>query len=109
MVDVAWAQGGGEAASQPSTLIQVVMPFVFIFVIFYFLLIRPQVKKQKALSAMIANLKKGDRVVTNGGICGVVVGTKEDAIVLKVAENTKIEVVKSAVASLRGSADHEST
>jgi preprotein translocase subunit YajC len=109
MIDVAWAQSGGEGASQPSMLIQVVMPFVFIFVIFYFLLIRPQVKKQKALAAMISNLKKGDRVITNGGICGVVVGTKEDAVVLKVAENTKIEVVKSAIASLRGNAENEST
>ena len=101
MVDMAWAQAeGGQAAPQSSMLLQLV-PFILIFVIFYFLLIRPQVKRQKAMSAMIAGLKKGDKVVTSGGVCGVIVGTKDDIIVLKIAENTKIEVLKSAVSAVR--------
>ncbi len=106
MVDMAWAQtggGAGEAAPQSSLLLQMV-PFILIFVIFYFLLIRPQVKRQKKSAAMIAGLKKGDKVVTNGGLCGVIVGTKDDIVVLKIAEDTKIEVVKSAVSALRGTA-----
>jgi len=106
MVDMAWAQGeGGQAGSQSSLLLQLV-PFILIFVIFYFLLIRPQVRRQKAMSAMIAGLKKGDKVVTNGGMCGVIVGTKDDIIVLKIAENTKIEVLKSAVSAVRGQGEN---
>ena len=71
------------------------------FAIFYFILIRPQQKKQKELRKMIEALKKGDRVITSGGIFGTVVGTKDNNIVvLKIDENTKIEVIKTAVASV---------
>ncbi|MBI4550508.1 MAG: preprotein translocase subunit YajC [Candidatus Omnitrophica bacterium] len=80
------------------------MPLVLMFVIFYFLLIRPQQKKEKDRQKMIAALKKGDRVVTSGGILGTVVGVKEDVVVLKVGDGeTKIEFLKSAVSSLAGS------
>ena len=78
------------------------MPFVLIFVIFYFLLIRPQQKRQQELEKMTANLKKGDRVVTTGGIIGTVTGVQSDYVVLKVGDqDTKIEVLKSAVTGLR--------
>lgn len=80
------------------------MPLVLMFVIFYFLLIRPQQKKEKDRQKMIGNLKKGDRVVTSGGILGTVVGVKDDIIVLKVGDGeTKIEFLKSAVSSLASS------
>jgi preprotein translocase subunit YajC len=80
------------------------LPFVFViiatFAIFYFILIRPQQKKHKDLQKMIGALKKGDRVVTNGGIFGTVVGFKDNIVVLKVYEEVKIEFLKSAIASV---------
>lgn len=78
-------------------------PLVFIFVIFYFLLIRPQQKRQKEVQAMIEGIKKGDKVVTNGGIIGTIAGIQSDYVVLKVGENenTKMEVLKSAISGLR--------
>nr|AFD03207.1 preprotein translocase subunit YajC [uncultured bacterium W4-21b] len=68
------------------------------FVIFYFLLIRPQQKKEKNRKGMISDLKKGDRIVTTGGIIGVVSGVKDDILIIKVGEkDTKFEILKSAV------------
>jgi preprotein translocase subunit YajC len=75
-------------------------PIVLIFVIFYFLLIRPQQKKQKEHQKMLESITKGDRVVTSGGIYGTVVGVKETVVVLKIAENVKIEVAKSAISHI---------
>ncbi|HWN81801.1 MAG TPA: preprotein translocase subunit YajC [Candidatus Udaeobacter sp.] len=98
---VGWAQAPGGAAAPPSFLIQLV-PFFLIFVIFYFLLIRPQAKRQREHATMLASLKKGDEVVTQGGIYGTVVGTRDDVVVLKIADEVKIEVAKTAVSSLRG-------
>lgn len=79
------------------------LPFIFIFVIFYFLLIRPQQKRQKELDKMVGELKKGDRVVTAGGLIGTVTGVQNDYVVLKVGDNeaTKVEVLKSAISGMR--------
>ena len=76
------------------------LPILLIFVIFYFLLIRPQNKKQKETEKMIAALKKGDKIITIGGIHGVVSSTKENTVIVKVDDNTKIEFNRSAIASL---------
>jgi len=73
---------------------------VSIFVIFYVFMIRPQNKKQKETEKMIAALKKGDKVITIGGIHGVVTSTKEKTIVIKVDDSTKIEFSRSAVSSV---------
>jgi preprotein translocase subunit YajC len=86
-------QGGGS-------LTGLLIPLLGMLAIFYFLLIRPQQKKQKQVQAMIAAIKKGDRVLTTGGIYGTVVGVKDNIIVLKIAEEVKIEIVKQAVASV---------
>ena len=76
------------------------LPILLIFVIFYFLLIRPQNKKQKETEKMIAALKKGDKIITIGGIHGVISSTKENTVIVKVDDNTKIEFNRSAIASL---------
>ena len=76
------------------------LPILLIFVIFYFLLIRPQNKKQKETEKIIAALKKGDKVVTIGGIHGTISSTKENTVIVKVDDNTKIEFNRSAIASL---------
>ena len=88
---------GGAASSQ--TLMSVV-PFILIIAIFYFFIIRPQNKKQKETQKMIDALKKGDKVVTIGGIHGLVSATKEKTVIIKVDEGVKIEVNRSAIAGV---------
>ena len=92
-------QAAGQGAGKGNMLMSIV-PFVLIFVVFYFFLIRPQNKKQKETQKMISALKKGDKVVTIGGIHGVVTNTKEETIVIRVDDNAKIEINRSAVASV---------
>ena len=77
------------------------MPIIFIFIIFYFLLIRPQKRAQQEHKAMIASLKKNDEVVTSGGIHGTIVNVKDAAVTLKVDDNVKIDVEKSCIARVR--------
>lgn len=74
--------------------------FALIFVIFYLLLIRPQQKKQKEHKALIASLKKGDKVVTQGGMFGTIFAIDEERniVVLKIGDNTKLEFLKSSIA-----------
>jgi preprotein translocase subunit YajC len=78
----------------------VMVPYLFIAVIFYFLLIAPMKKRQKALSQMVDSLKKGDRIVTSGGIYGEIAGVDGDTVILKVADNVRIKLAKSAIAGL---------
>jgi preprotein translocase subunit YajC len=80
--------------------LSMLLPIIGMLAIFYFLLIRPQQKRQKQTQAMISALKNGDRVVTSAGIYGTVAGIKDDVIILKIAENVKIEVMKSAVSGV---------
>ena len=86
-------QTATTAAAGEGSLLMTVVPFALIFIIFYFFLIRPQNKKQKETEKMIAALKKGDKVVTIGGIHGVVASTKEHTIIVKVDDGAKIEQI----------------
>lgn len=74
--------------------------FGLVILIFYFLIIRPQSKKQKNAKKMLSTLQKGNKVVTIGGVHGTVVAVKEQTTVVKVDDNTKIEFTKSAIASV---------
>ena len=77
------------------------LPFVLIIGVFYLLLIRPNQKKQQTWQQMLNNLKPGDRITTTGGIRGTILSLKDDAIQLRIPpDNIKIEVVKSAIASV---------
>jgi preprotein translocase subunit YajC len=76
---------------------------IVMFAVMYFLMIRPQQKKQKKITEMLNAMKKGDRVLTTGGIIGVISSIKDDIVILKVAENTKMEFKKSAISSVIGS------
>jgi len=108
MVSDAFAQGlfggGGSAASgspNPNmTFILQIAQFLPIIAIFYLLLIRPQQQQAKKLKAMLAALKKGDKVVTSGGLMGTIVGLEEQKVVLRVADDVKMEFVRSAIASV---------
>ena len=76
------------------------IPMLLVFVIFYFLLIRPQKKEQQKTEKMISQLQKGDKIITIGGIHGVVSSTKEKTIIIKVDDNCKIEINRSAVGAV---------
>jgi len=98
----AMAPGGGGQAGGASGMLGL-LPFVLMFLVLYFLLIFPQQRKQKKHMELLANLKKGDRVVTSGGIHGSIVGFKDRLVVLKVDEKVKIEVEKSCISAIKGS------
>ncbi len=89
-------------AAQPN-MIASLMPIIFIFAIFYFILIRPQQRKQKDHQKMISELKKNDEVVTNGGIHGTVTNLKDNTLTLRIDDNVKVEINKSAIAYLKKS------
>ncbi|MDR1956875.1 MAG: preprotein translocase subunit YajC [Treponema sp.] len=97
------AAAAGGAGSFISTLI----PFALIIAIFYFLIIRPQNKKQKETQRMLNTLKKGDKVVTIGGIHGVIQSVKESSVIVKVDEDTKLEFSRSAISGVETSAKEE--
>lgn len=86
------ATGGGG-----SSLIITILPFVFIFGIFYFLVIMPQKRQKQQLQEMIANLKMNDEIVTNGGVIGRIKEIKETSFIIQSAEKSFLEIGKSAV------------
>ncbi|QHI70918.1 preprotein translocase subunit YajC [Tichowtungia aerotolerans] len=91
------AAEGGEAAG--GGLLQF-MPLVFMVAIFYFIMIRPQQRREKERKAMIAAVKSGERVLLSSGIIGEVCTVKEKTLIVRIAENTKVEVLKSAVSQI---------
>ncbi len=95
----AFAQGAGATPnSNPTlTLLLQLLQFLPIFLILYLLLIRPQQQRQKKLDQMLKALKKGDRVLTTGGIIGIVVGLDDSKAVLRIADEVKVEFTKSAI------------
>ncbi len=96
-----WLQGGGASPSPLSTL----FPFVLIFLIFYFLLIRPQQKKQRKQEAMIKSIEKGDLVVTAGGLQGKVTGVTDEVLSVEVAavkgERVRVKVTRARIDSVQ--------
>ena len=95
IIPSAYAQAAG--ASQPNPLMSLV-PFIFIFIIFYFLMIRPQQKRVKQEQEMLKALSKGDEVFTKSGILGTIYGMTDRVVTLEVAENIRIKVLRSEIA-----------
>jgi len=101
LIDIAYAMGQGGAAPQGGAGgFSSFVPLILMFAIFYFLLIRPQQKKQKEHREMIANLKKGDRVVTSGGLHGRITGLDENTLTVEIAEKVRVKVNRGNVAAL---------
>ena len=103
MVSTAYAMGnlggaGGQAGAGGG--LGAFIPIILMFVIFYFLLIRPQQKKAKAHQEMIAGLKKGDKIITSGGIHGVITGLDDATVTVEIAEKVRIKVTRSSLAGL---------
>lgn len=99
-------EGGGQG-DPVAGLLASLLPMVLIIVVFYFLLIRPQQKRAKEHRQMIENLRRGDKVITVGGIYGVVDSVNPNTVVLKVAENLKLKFSKHSIAALRPPTDED--
>ena len=95
------------AQAQGSGGIMAFAPLLIIMVIFYVLLILPAQRRQKKTQQMLAALKNGDKVITNGGVFGTIVGLEGDAVQIRIAEQVKVKVLRSAVASLQPESKEE--
>ncbi len=102
----AWIQ---LAQAQTQSPLVSLVPIFLVFGIFYFLLLAPMRKRQKALQKVVEGLKRGDKVVTNGGLIGEIAAVEDRIVHLKLGENVKVRVLKSAIAGLEGSAEPEAT
>jgi len=103
MADAVFAQAAAPGAAAPSSMDQMIHMFAILAItigIFYFMIIRPQQRKQKDTESMLQSIRKGDRVLTSGGVFGTVVGKKgekEEVVVLKVADEVKMEFSKQSI------------
>ncbi|MBF0321139.1 MAG: preprotein translocase subunit YajC [Nitrospirae bacterium] len=102
--NLAWAMGApppsGQAAGAPDMFMSF-LPLIVIFAIFYLLLIRPQQKKAKEHREMLGNIKKGDKVITTGGLYGLVESVGDNTVMLKISENVKVKLGKTFIATVR--------
>jgi len=101
-IATAYAMGapGGDAAAQGGGGYQGIIMMVVIFAIFYFIMIRPQQKKMKEHKAMLEAIKKGDEIVTAGGIYGTVEGVTNDTLTVKIAEGVKVKMTRGSVGDI---------
>jgi preprotein translocase subunit YajC len=98
---VNWAYAaaqGAQAAPEASPMWSFVVPMIFMVVIFYFLLIRPQQRKAKEHKALLDNLKKGDRIITNGGLIGTIINIEDPLVIIEVADKIRVEVARPYIA-----------
>lgn len=91
------AQGTGGAGA----ILQMLPMFLLIFAMFYFLILRPQMKTQKEKKALIESLKKGDKVITSSGLLGVITNVHKDIATVQIADNVKVKITKDHIAALR--------
>ena len=96
----ALALGGGGIGSDPGSLLAQFFPLILIFIIFWFLLIRPQQKKAKAHRQLVADLKKGDDVLTDGGIRGTIQKVADDLVTLEIAPKVPIRIQRSRISEV---------
>ena len=95
------APGGAGGAAGGMAAFQQIIPLVFMFAIFYFLLIRPQQKKAKEHKALLESMKKGDNVITAGGVHGKVTAVENELVTLEIANNVNIKITKSYIAAIK--------
>ncbi len=95
------------AQAQTQNPLVSLIPIFLVFGIFYFLLLAPMRKRQKALQKLVGELKRGDRVVTNGGLLGEIAAVEDRLVHLKLSDNVKVRVLKSAIAGIEGTPEAE--
>ena len=100
MIDIAYAMGGGGTGGEGAAGFSGFIPIILMFVIFYFLLIRPQQKRQKEHRSMISSLKKGDRVITSGGLHGRITGIDDTTLTVEIADKVRVKVARSNVSAM---------
>ena len=105
LITPAFAQSGGFAEGGLG-----LMPIILVMVIFYFLLIRPQQKRAKQHKEMLATLKRGDKIVTNGGLAGTIIKAVDDSETIEgeIAKDVKVNVVRTMIADVRGKTEAKS-
>ncbi|MEW6674870.1 MAG: preprotein translocase subunit YajC [Nitrospirota bacterium] len=104
LADIVYAMGSspqGGTGQGGGGMIGSLIPLILIFVIFYFLLIRPQQKRAREHRQMTENLKKGDKVITSGGVYGVIEAVGTNTVTVKIAENVRVKFGKSYIAAIR--------
>ena len=104
IADAAHAMGGPQTEGGGNPIFTL-LPFVVMFAVLYFLILKPQIKKQKDQQKMVDALEKGDKIVTNGGIHGIITNIKDDILTVKIAENTRIELSRGAVSRVKNGDD----
>ncbi|UCH00549.1 MAG: preprotein translocase subunit YajC [Deltaproteobacteria bacterium] len=104
MFDLVYAMGTGGGEGQ-SGGIGAFLPLIIIFAIFYFLLIRPQQRKAKQHKQVLAALKKGDRVVSSGGLHGLITGLTDDVVTMEISPKVRVKVTRGSIAGIIGRAE----
>lgn len=99
-INLAYAMGQGGAGGEGAGGFGAFVPLILMFVIFYFLLIRPQQKKSKDHRQMISNLKKGDRIITSGGLHGRITGVSDTTLTVEIADKVRVKVARGNVGQL---------
>lgn len=95
---LSWAQEAAPAAGAKPSMLETFMPFIFVLVIFYFLLIRPQQKRSQTHQKYLTDLKRGDSVLTASGILGTIEGLTDKFVTLKIADDVRIRILRSQIA-----------
>jgi preprotein translocase subunit YajC len=97
-------QTGSEG---PMGMLMSFLPFILIIVVFYFLILRPQQKRQKERQNLLSSLKKGDKVITAGGIHGTVEGLTDTMVTVRISDNVNVNLERSSIATIKGIMEHE--
>lgn len=100
MFGIAYAMAPATQQQNPGSNYAFIIMMLVIFGLFYLLMLRPQQKEQKKQQEMLANIGRGDKILTKGGIYGIVVQTKDDILVVKIADNVKVDIARSGIATV---------
>jgi preprotein translocase subunit YajC len=100
LISNAWAQAAPAAGGDPTSGLMGMLPIILMFVVLWFLMIRPQMKRAKEHKAMVEAMQKGDEVLTNGGIAGRITKVGETYIAVEIADNVEISLQKAAVTAI---------
>ena len=100
LISPAYAQTAGAAQATTAASIATFAPLVLVFIVFYFLMIRPQQKRQRALQDAVSAVKKGDSVLTSGGILGKVTKVEDAVVEVEIAANVRVRVIKATIAEV---------